>query len=198
MDDTITYDTNNELYHELYDQPIVIEEPTPALNYPSFESVTNFSESSASEDEGEQMNYESDLDIFDVGPPQADITGVDEETGKLDENGDLDEPLDYEVREGDYINHMLATAPKRKTTAPKRQSASATTVGTSGNRTYKSQNRSIDGMLSRQKAHSYNTKKDVRRSDSSTVSVINRSTQDDSENLELQELHLMSLTAGFQ
>lgn len=177
VDDTITYDTNNELYHELYDQPIVIEEPTPALNYPSFESVTNFSESSASEDEGEQMNYESDLDIFDVGPPQADITGVDEETGKLDENGDLDEPLDYEVREGDYINHMLATAPKRKTTAPKRQSASATTMGTSGNRTYKSQNRSIDGMLSRpKKAHSYNTKRDVRRSDSSTVSVINRST----------------------
>ena len=151
VDDTITYDTNNELYHELYDQPIVIEEPTPALNYPSFESVTNFSESSASEDEGEQMNYESDLDIFDVGPPQADITGVDEETGKLDENGDLDEPLDYEVREGDYINHMLATALKRKTTAPKRQSASATTMGTSGNRTYKSQNRSIDGMLSRPK-----------------------------------------------
>ncbi|CAX39587.1 conserved hypothetical protein [Candida dubliniensis CD36] len=178
VDDTITYDTNNELYHELYDQPVVIEEQTPSLSYPSFESVTNFSESSASEDEDKQMSYESDLDIFDVRPREADIAGIDEETRNVDDNEELDEPLDYEVREGDYINHMLATAPKSKSTRSKRQSTGTTaTMNTSSRRTYKSQKRSIAGMLSRSKgARGHSTKGDVQRSDSSTVSVMNRST----------------------
>ncbi|EMG48920.1 hypothetical protein G210_0440 [Candida maltosa Xu316] len=102
VDDNITYDTNNELYHELYEQPIT-HEHIPA-SFPSFESVEQFSGSSSSEAESE---HESDLDIFEITPV---------DTIRTSEEVQDDEPdvFDFDVQEGDYINHMLAPSSHKK------------------------------------------------------------------------------------
>lgn len=64
VDDTITYDTNNELYHELYDQSVELRPHIPN-GYPSLDIIDPFSDISSSS-EADELENDSDLDIFSV------------------------------------------------------------------------------------------------------------------------------------
>lgn len=127
VDDNITYDTNNELYHELYDQPVEIEQSV-AQNFHSFDNSDPFSDASSSS-EVDELDHDSDLDIFGVNgtvavkpdeelyagdvasnldmiPPVYEVLDSSDVDKKQSESSDV---FDFEVPEGDYINHMLAT-----------------------------------------------------------------------------------------
>ncbi|RCK62624.1 hypothetical protein Cantr_08817 [Candida viswanathii] len=153
VDDNITYDTNNELYHELYEQPVEVE-PYVAPTYPGFEDIDPFSDTSQSESEA--LDHESVLEMF--GTAREERPGVFNDIGEvsdvellpdiielpdvLEMDNDHQDPgdvFDFEVREGDYINHMLATTTKSKLKGKKRQRVDKSTLpsvrrsyGTSG------------------------------------------------------------------
>lgn len=139
VDDNITYDTNNELYHELYDQPVEIEQSV-AQNFHSFDNSDPFSDASSSS-EVDELDHDSDLDIFGVNgtvavkpdeelyagdvasnldmiPPVYEVLDSSDVDKKQSESSDV---FDFEVPEGDYINHMLATGSRGNLKGKKRQ-----------------------------------------------------------------------------
>ncbi|EGW34571.1 uncharacterized protein SPAPADRAFT_65695 [Spathaspora passalidarum NRRL Y-27907] len=103
VDDSITYDTSNELYHELYNQP----EDEPILERlesdpPSMYDAVVLSESSSSDNESGDES-----DIFEYGHPD-----IDTHTDAIDLTNITDDEFG-EVQERDSINMMLATGERR-------------------------------------------------------------------------------------
>ncbi|CAI5755810.1 unnamed protein product [Candida verbasci] len=152
VDDEITYDTANELYHELYEEPIeeiqaYTHSPSPPPTEPDsrydmepisrcetkpmsrYETIL-ISDRSSSEDE--ESEYEDDLNIFEM----------DKEVPPTEQNdmGDMNEIQNFEVRESDHINHMFASNNKSSSGKKrKRGTSKPRSVGYGkSNRQYKS------------------------------------------------------------
>ncbi|KAG7663213.1 uncharacterized protein J8A68_003295 [[Candida] subhashii] len=109
VDESVVYDTSNELYHELYQNPDVDKNLVTDLE--RFETYSIISDSSNSEPE--EADH-SDNDLFSTSLP-IENTSSDNQPQAAEEDTNYDFGYDDfgEVRESDNINMMLAGSSKK-------------------------------------------------------------------------------------